>query len=63
MEHPYKNRDYLTTRQVAELMDVHVGSVRRWTREGTLTAYRTIEGGKLYFKRADVEAMFRPVER
>jgi len=45
--------------QVAELLQVSKASVYRWTREGTLLAYKF--GRVVRYKRSDVEAMAEPV--
>ena len=46
----------LTAKQVAALIPVHPETVRRWTREGLLTAVELPSGRKRY-RRSAVEAL------
>ena len=49
--------DLLTTTAVAELFKMHRNSVRYWASSGRLASVKT-PGGRLRFKRADVEALY-----
>lgn len=46
--------EYLTRRQLADLLSVDLATVHRWAKEGKLPSYRL--GGRVFFKRAEVEA-------
>jgi len=52
------NRDeiasLLTTSDVARLLNIHINTVRRWTNEGKLRAYRIGSRGDRRFQRADI---------
>ena len=47
----------LTTREVARLLHLHISTVRRWSNQGLLTAYRVSTRGDRRFKREDVDAL------
>jgi excisionase family DNA binding protein len=44
----------LTTNEVARLLNVHINTVRRWSNNGTLRAYRIGTRGDRRFERTDV---------
>lgn len=44
----------LTIKQVSQLMHVHPNTVRRWTEEGMITAYRITPRGDRRFREDDV---------
>jgi len=46
----------LRTGDVARLLNVHVNTVRRWSNEGILAAYRIGHRGDRRFKRHDIAA-------
>lgn len=46
--------EYLTRRQLADLLSIDLATAHRWAKEGKLPSYRL--GGRVYFKRAEVEA-------
>ena len=54
------NRDeiasLLTTSDVARLLNIHINTVRRWTNEGKLRAYRIGSRGDRRFQRADINS-------
>ncbi len=52
--------EWLTRGQVAELLQVSNSTVRRWTDQGRLPAYRF--AGVVRYKREEVEAMAEPVQ-
>ena len=45
----------LTTREVARLLKLHINTVRRWSNQGILRAYRVGSRGDRRFIRQDVE--------
>lgn len=47
----------LTTREVAELLHVHINTVRRWSDSGVIRAYRISPRGDRRFKREDIELL------
>ena len=44
----------LTVREVAQLLHIHSNTVRRWSDQGVLKAYRITSRGDRRFKRADI---------
>jgi excisionase family DNA binding protein len=48
-----------TSNEVAELLKVHLSSVRRWSRNGKLRGYRLGSGGDWRFLRKDVIAFLQ----
>jgi len=46
--------DMLTVREVARLLHVHPNTLRRWTNNGRIKAYRITPRGDRRFKREDV---------
>ena len=51
-----RKRIMLTTRGVAQLLNVHINTVRRWSNQGILKAYRVGPRGDRRFKREDIDA-------
>jgi len=49
----------LTTSEVAQILNVHINTVRRWSNQGTLKAYRIGSRGDRRFKKEDVVSFFR----
>lgn len=50
------NRDrMLTTRQVADMLNVHINTVRRWNNQGVLKAYRVSSRRDRRFRQSDVD--------
>jgi excisionase family DNA binding protein len=47
-------RPMLTVREVAELLHIHTNTVRRWSDQGVLRAYRIAHRGDRRFRREDV---------
>jgi len=45
----------LTTREVAQLLNVHINTVRRWSNRRILMVYRIGSRGDRRFKRRDIE--------
>ena len=48
----------LTTRDVARRLNVHVNTVRRWSKQGILEAYPVGPRGDRRFKREDIDRLF-----
>ena len=46
--------ELLTVGQAAEMLNVHPNTVRRWTSQGLLTAYRLGPRGDRRFRRSEV---------
>ena len=46
--------DMLTVREVARLLHVHPNTLRRWSNNGRINAYRITPRGDRRFKREDV---------
>ena len=44
---------YLTTIQLAELLDVSVGTINNWRKKNILNACQI--GGRVYFRRSDID--------
>ncbi|MFC1929651.1 helix-turn-helix domain-containing protein [Chloroflexota bacterium] len=53
-----KISDMLTTGQVARLLDVHTSTVRRWSEQGVIKAYRIDPRASRKFLRRDVALLF-----
>ncbi len=47
-------RPMLTVREVADLLHIHANTVRRWSDQGVLRAYRIARRGDRRFKHEDV---------
>jgi len=45
----------LTASELAELLNVHINTVRRWSNRGVLKAYRVGPRGDRRFRREDVD--------
>ncbi len=48
----------LTTAEVARLLNVHINTVRRWSKQGVLTSYKIGSRGDRRYKKRDVENFF-----
>jgi excisionase family DNA binding protein len=46
----------LTSNQVARILNLHINTVRRWSNQGVLKAYRIGPRGDRRFKREDIES-------
>jgi len=49
----------LTTSEVARILNVHINTVRRWSNQGALKAYRIGSRGDRRFRKDDVDALFK----
>ena len=55
---PRNNNDpLLTVSEVAPLLHVHINTVRRWSNQGVIKAYRIGPRGDRRFKREDITAL------
>lgn len=52
-----RNVSMLTAKQAADLLNVHINTVRRWSKQGILKAYRIGPRGDRRFKREDVAVL------
>jgi excisionase family DNA binding protein len=48
----------LTTSEVARILNVHINTIRRWSNQGVLKAYRIGSRGDRRFKREDIAEFF-----
>ena len=48
-----EQNEYLTRLDVAELFQIDISSVHNWTKKGILQSYQI--GGRVYYKRTEVE--------
>lgn len=53
----------LTVRQVARLLNIHINTVRRWSNQGILKAYRIGPRGDRRFKREDIAILLLEREK
>lgn len=51
---PKKPEEFLTRNRVAELLNVNVNTIDRWSREGKLKRYGI--GDRIFYKRSEVES-------
>ena len=65
MANNYRDIDgMLTTSEVARLINVHINTVRRWSNQGILKAYRIGSRGDRRFRQEDVDSFLsEPVKR
>lgn len=50
---PKKPTDYLTRREVSEMLKIDLSTVHNWTKSKKLKAYSI--GNRVYFKRSEIE--------
>jgi excisionase family DNA binding protein len=48
----------LTTSEVARILNVHINTIRRWSNQGVLKAYRIGSRGDRRFKKTDIDEFF-----
>ena len=60
---PAAGRDYLTPEEVAEMLAIHVQTVRAHVRSGKLPALRLAGERAIRIRRSDVEKVFEPAEQ
>ena len=46
----------LTISEVAQLLNVHINTVRRWSNQGTLKTYRVGSRGDRRFRQVDIDS-------
>ena len=51
---PKEPTKYLGRKEVAEMLNVNISTIHNWTVKGILTALQI--GGRIYYKKADIEA-------
>jgi len=56
---PKQPTEYMTRNEVRDLLNVDLSTVHNWTKRGKLKAYGL--GGRLYYKRAEVEEAIKPL--
>lgn len=56
---PKQPTEFMTRNEVRDLFDVDLSTVHNWTKRGKLKAYGF--GGRVYYKRAEVEAGLKPL--
>lgn len=50
---PKQPTEYLTRKEVCELLSIDLSSLHRWRKDGTLTAYGI--SNRVYFKRSEID--------
>ena len=50
-----EHRDWLTTEEAAEYLQVHVNTMRRWARTGVIPAAKLGNRGGFRFRREDLD--------
>ena len=53
------NTPMLTVRQVAPILNIHVNTVRHWSNQGILKAYRIGPRGDRRFRREDISRLLQ----
>ena len=54
------NKDsMLNVKQVARLLNIHINTVRRWSNQGILKAYRFGSRGDRRFKQEDIDLLLQ----
>ena len=48
----------LTTSEVAQMLSVHINTVRRWSNQGVLKSYRIGSRGDRRFRKEDIDNFF-----
>lgn len=54
--------EYLTTTEALAFLKIARSTLYKWMDEGKLRSYKFSGAKKVYFKRAELEALFRPNE-
>ena len=57
------DEDYLTVKEVAEILGVSVPTVRVWTEKGLLKAKRHLVSRYRLYKESDVQALLKKIEK
>ena len=58
---PKEPTDYLTRKEVKDLLKVDLSTVHNWTKKGKLKSYGI--GNRVYFKRHEVENVLKPLNQ
>jgi len=53
----------LTTSDVARILNLHINTIRRWSNQGILKAYRIGSRGDRRFKKEDIDEFFSSDDR
>jgi len=56
---PQEPNDYLSRTEVAKMLSVDISTISNWQKNGKLKPYAI--GGRILFKRADIEASLIPL--
>jgi excisionase family DNA binding protein len=62
MESDERMSDMLTVREVARLLHVHPNTLRRWSNNGRIKAYRITPRGDRRFKREEINHFIQELE-
>jgi len=54
-KHDLESKVMLTAGEAAQLLGIHVNTVRRWSKKGILRAYRICSRGDRRFRREDID--------
>jgi DNA-directed RNA polymerase specialized sigma24 family protein len=57
---PREPEEFLSRQQVADMLDINLGTLHNWTKRGKLKAYGI--AGRVYYKRAEVASALTPLE-
>ena len=58
---PKEPTEYLTRKEVKELLKVDLSTVHNWTKKGKLKSYGI--GNRVYYKRHEVENVLKPLNQ
>lgn len=56
---PSPPTEYLTRKEVADLLKCDLSTIHNWTKKGKLTKY--CFGARTYYKRAEIELALKPI--
>ena len=56
---PKQPTEYLTREETSKLLNVNLSTLWNWSKKGKLQAFGI--GNRVYYKRSDVEAAFKPL--
>ncbi len=58
---PKEPTEYLTRNELAKMLKIDLSTVHHWSKSGKLSAYYI--GGRVYYKRQEVEEALKPLEK
>mgnify|MGYP003564979965 FL=1 len=58
---PKEPTQYLTRKEVAEMLQIDLSTLHNWVKKGKLTPYGI--GHRVYFKRQEIEAALKPLNQ